>query len=547
MTVKDRILLHLLEYWGIPERGDWPPGLTQVGIAAGVGITRGHAAVVLPELVRSGHVDVRIDRVKGRARRVKIYTLTFKGGTTAGELARALLESTVTAVDDTGEWDIPLDGLVQVHKIDMLTALASMDEGGRVDLRGLHRSRAPTESEAEEEDKEREANEAKLPPGITLEEVEQPARIDGPVLAPASAPVQPSLTPPRAAMPLHQTYYQAPPPATYWNPVRWGSGRRPMPGGAGFVTALGFLIVMGGVFFLGAGAIESGYGACYVVGAFLLALGVALTWSGTSQLWALGGARPVWVAVILCSWGFMLATVGCIMGWGGGALLDMLWVGGVMGAPSLVLAVGAGQAASPRAAFMLLMGPVAAAAFVITQLTDPSWAASGARAVLGVEVGASWALVGAMMVRAEGRPERARLAYAGVAAGVVLGVVVRIADDLTGARGDWRFDATLALWATTAAWAMAVVLLPRMRRWLPPASMAYPILTFAASIGLLAAGVVFLSASLDALGIALALMAVAMVAMVSPEVSRASPPSLLAAGWGGFVVGVTVLVMLEGL
>jgi len=544
VTVKDRVLLHLLEYWGVPDRGEWPPGLTQAGIAAGVGITRGHVAVVLPELVRSGHVDARIDRVRGRARRVKVYTLTFKGGTTAGELARILLESTVTALDDTGEWDLPLDGLVQVHKVDMLTALASMDGRGRVDLRELRRSRAPTDSEAEEEDKEREALEAKPPVGAILEEVEAPARGDGPAQA---VEAQPSLTPPMAAAPLHQPAYMAPPPAMVWNPVRWGSGRRPVPGGAGLVIAVGFLLTMGAVFFLGASAVEGGYVGCYVIGVFLLAFGSAITWSGTSQLWAVGSARPVWVTVILGAWGFMLSSVVAVIGWGSGALLDMLWVGAVMGGPSLLLAAGAGRAAAPRAAFLLLMGPVAAVAFVVTQLTDPSWAATGARAVLGVEVGASWALVGASMVRAEGRPERARLAYAGVAAGAVLGAVVRIVDDLTGARGDWRTDAVLALWAATGAWGLAAALVPGMRRWLPPASMAYPIVVFAASIGLLAAGVLFLEADLGTLGIALGAMAVAMVAMVSPEISRASRPEMLTIGWCGFVVGATVLVMLQGL
>ena len=543
VTVKDRILLHLLEYWGVPDRGDWPPGLTQVGIAAGVGVSRGHVAVVLPELVQSGHVDVRIDRVKGRARRVKVYTLTFKGGTTAGELARSLLESTVTAVDDSGEWDLPLDGLVQVHKVDMLSALASMDERGRVDLRGLRRSRAPTEVEAEEEDKEREALEAKLPEGVTLEDVEAPARIDGPVQGEA----RPSLTPPMTAVPMRQPLYMAPPPATYWNPIRSGTGRRFVPGGAMFLTALGFLLVMGGVFFLGAGAVEGGYAGCYVVGLFLLAFGAALTWSGTSQFWTAGRARPIWVTAVLCSYGFMLASVVAVMAWGADALLDMLWVGGVMGLPSLLLAIGAGHAASPRSSFMLLMGPVAAAAFVITQLTDPSWAPTAARAVLGAEVGASWALVGVMMARAEGRPERARLAYAGAAAGVLLGAVVRIADDLTGERGDWKLDIVLALWTATAVWGMAVTLAPGMRRWLPPTSMAYPIVVFAASIGLLAAGVVFFRAALGALGLALCAMAVAMVGMVSPEISRAAPPSLLAAAWGGLDVGATVLLMLEGL
>ncbi len=101
VTVKDRIILHLLDHWGQVPRGVWPEALTQEGIAGIVGISRSHVAVTLPDLVDHQMVTTSTERVHGRARRVKVYDLTYQGGQLGGQLARGLLNTRVTAMDDT--------------------------------------------------------------------------------------------------------------------------------------------------------------------------------------------------------------------------------------------------------------------------------------------------------------------------------------------------------------------------------------------------------------------------------------------------------------
>ncbi|MCK5414705.1 MAG: hypothetical protein KAJ35_04925, partial [Thermoplasmata archaeon] len=135
VTVKDKIILHLLDHWGQVPRGVWPEALTQEGIAGVVGISRSHVAVTLPDLMDQYMVTTSTERVQGRARRVKVYDLTHRGGQWGGQLAQRLLNTRVTAVDDTGEWDIPLDGLIQVHKVHMMVAIRLVDEENRIDLR----------------------------------------------------------------------------------------------------------------------------------------------------------------------------------------------------------------------------------------------------------------------------------------------------------------------------------------------------------------------------------------------------------------------------
>ena len=151
VTVKDRILLHLLDHWGQIQRAEWPVSLTQDGIAGVVGISRSHVAVTLPDLIVEDMVETSTQRVEGRPRRVKVYSLTFKGGSYIGSTAQRLLRTEVTAVDDTGEWDLPLDGLIQVHKVHMLSALRLVDTDNRIDLRKAGELASPTEEEVEEE------------------------------------------------------------------------------------------------------------------------------------------------------------------------------------------------------------------------------------------------------------------------------------------------------------------------------------------------------------------------------------------------------------
>lgn len=580
MTVKDRILLHLLEYWGLPDRGEWPPAITQTGIASAVRVSRGHVAVELPALLGWGLVEARVARVSGRPRRVKAYFLTHRGGEVAGTLAAGLLQSTVTALDGTGEWDLPVDGLIQVHKVDMLTALASIDERGRVDLRMLKAPSAPDPvEEAQDEVAPAELGFAGDAAAAPVTPVTTPAiaPTDGPVAAtvpgtppapaapprpapdarpapsgsspPSPAPVvqvppptHPLLAdaPPQAAM----FPTMAPPPAYYWNPIRLGSGRRPRPLSLAAMLGTGFGLLVAAAFFFGMGASTDTPMACIAFGGPLLVFGTLLTWLGGRGLWALGGRRRVWVSTALCAHAFLVVVVVSMFLFDVPAVLDMLWVAAILGVPSLVLAAGANRAVRRRGTLLLFLGPIVAVVFAGTGLLETDWARTPAMAMLGIEVGVSWAFVGALMLEHHGgEARRGAIAVEGLTAGLAVLGLAWVLDDLDHGHATAGRTALVALWVATAAWVVMARYVPAVRGRTPPISAAYPVLATAAAAGLLVAAGLFLVARLSLLGLLVGLIAVAMVAMGAPELRAGGRVAWGATAWACLVAAASVMVL----
>lgn len=70
--VKDRIVAHLVKH---PERDDYLASTenTALGIAAGTGVSRAHADVVLKQLQFEGRVRVRLGRVSDRKKRANVF------------------------------------------------------------------------------------------------------------------------------------------------------------------------------------------------------------------------------------------------------------------------------------------------------------------------------------------------------------------------------------------------------------------------------------------------------------------------------------------
>jgi hypothetical protein len=358
VTVKDRILLHLLDYWGQIQRGEWPPELTQDGIAGVVGVSRSHVAVTLPDLINEGLIDTSVERVRGRPRRVKVYFLSYRGGQTAGPLARRVLACTVTAVDDTGEWELPVDGLIQVNRVHMLVALRIVDEDNHVDLRKASElTRPPAEA-------------AKAAPAVApvaalidvevVEEVtsDRPPReqVAAPVAVPPAQPTPPTAPPKRApagmapaqehhahqeqtsqeAYPAHQQAsqeyygyqkYQYRP--GWWSPLRFGSGRRPVPSMVATSLLFGFLCLMLTVTLFGTWPVT-----CGVVWIPLAIVGVMFAYNGFKTLWAVGPAREVWTATAYAVYMFIPITMICFALFGSEAVVDLGWVFLILGLPS---------------------------------------------------------------------------------------------------------------------------------------------------------------------------------------------------------------------
>ena len=599
VTVKDRILLHLLEYWGLPDRGEWPPAITQTGIASAVRVSRGHVAVELPTLVGWGLVESRVARVSGRPRRVKAYFLTYRGGEVAGRLAAGLLQNTVTARDGTGEWDMPIDGLIQVHKVDLLTALASIDGRGRVDLRQLTAPLTPEAFEVAQDEAtpaelgfvegaghapapspvmaadastavgpaevvppraptgpsepSRPAPGARYAPPSPLPPSPPPPSAPPPSAPPPSAPqpvpvamvpppTRPMLAdaPPQAAM--FQT--QMPPPAYYWNPIRMGSGRRPRPLSLAVMLGTGFGLLVAAAFFFGMGASTEAPEVCVILGGPLLIFGTLLTWLGGRGLWALGGRRKVWVSTALCAHAFLIVVVVSMFLFDVPALLDMLWVAAILGVPSLVLAAGANRAVRRRGTLLLFLGPIVAVVFAGTGLLETDWARTPAMAMLGIEVGASWAFVGALMLEQHGGGvRRGAVAVEGLAAGLALLGVAWVLDDIDRGQATAGRTALVAMWVATAAWVVLARYAPAVRRRTPPLGAAYPVLATAAAAGLLVAAGLFLVARLSLLGLMVGLIAVAMVGMSAPELRAGGRVVWGATAWACLVAAVSVVVL----
>jgi DNA-binding MarR family transcriptional regulator len=88
ITVKERILLHLLRYTTVhPEQKfEIPHDLTQDGIATAVGITRAHVSIDLKKLMQFELVERWQAHLSGVEAKRYVYILTPKGRTEAARL-----------------------------------------------------------------------------------------------------------------------------------------------------------------------------------------------------------------------------------------------------------------------------------------------------------------------------------------------------------------------------------------------------------------------------------------------------------------------------
>lgn len=99
LTAGERILLHLLEWWGKVPEFRAPTALTQNGIAAAAWFHSRHAAQYLRPMIRDGHVRERMAHVEGSRQRQKVYELTDAGRAAALQFRSDLLAETIRARD----------------------------------------------------------------------------------------------------------------------------------------------------------------------------------------------------------------------------------------------------------------------------------------------------------------------------------------------------------------------------------------------------------------------------------------------------------------
>ncbi len=136
LTVKDRILLHLLESARSGDEVEASPALTQEGISRGVGIEVRHLSQSVRPLIREGLVLERTSHVAGRRQRMKVYGLTPPGSRLAVGLRARIKEEVVRVRDKGTVREVPLHQILQGVGTtpSLLEVVRQIDVAGVLDL-----------------------------------------------------------------------------------------------------------------------------------------------------------------------------------------------------------------------------------------------------------------------------------------------------------------------------------------------------------------------------------------------------------------------------
>jgi len=124
LTAAERVLLHLLPLWNAR---DAVREATQEGIADATGVRRSHVPRAVRRLVADGHAEVREGHLKGRGRKVRVYTLTEAGIRRARELVAGLESEEVLF----GDRRVAVKALAAELRASPSEIVAGLDEEGR--------------------------------------------------------------------------------------------------------------------------------------------------------------------------------------------------------------------------------------------------------------------------------------------------------------------------------------------------------------------------------------------------------------------------------
>ncbi len=102
INVNDRVLLHLSKLATDVRPDEFPSESTQAGIAFAVGISRTHVPRAVKGLVKDGLIEEFTSRVRGRERRMNVYSVTQKGLGKAEDFWAAAQDLVFTVMRDGG-------------------------------------------------------------------------------------------------------------------------------------------------------------------------------------------------------------------------------------------------------------------------------------------------------------------------------------------------------------------------------------------------------------------------------------------------------------
>jgi len=142
LTVKERILLHLLEYARYDDEYEVPAAISRSGIAAAVGIEARHVPQYTRPLLEEGALTQRLAHIVGGGQRQKVYLLTDGGKMTAARMRASVRERLVTfrSPEGTRECSVAAVESALAGKASLLLILEAAEQGV-VDAASLGRAK----------------------------------------------------------------------------------------------------------------------------------------------------------------------------------------------------------------------------------------------------------------------------------------------------------------------------------------------------------------------------------------------------------------------
>ena len=133
-TVKEKILLHLLNYTHYFEQDNVPEEITQLGIANSIIAPRPHVSMALKDLRTKQQIIERICHIKHGKRKQKGYNLTPTGQQIANRTKQLLMESEIKVKDRSGERIERFGQICSTSNISIFKLLNQINADGVFDL-----------------------------------------------------------------------------------------------------------------------------------------------------------------------------------------------------------------------------------------------------------------------------------------------------------------------------------------------------------------------------------------------------------------------------
>lgn len=135
LTNKSRALIHLYDQKRPEDEEPYPPEVTQEGISDVLDIPRSHVTRVVRPLMEQGLIKESKGRVKGKGRKLKVYSITPNGVSKIRERLGEIRDSSVEVFEEGGSRKEKVSDVIKEWDVALLDLFDAMDGEGSL-IRG---------------------------------------------------------------------------------------------------------------------------------------------------------------------------------------------------------------------------------------------------------------------------------------------------------------------------------------------------------------------------------------------------------------------------